>query len=410
MDANAITISESEKHTNSRVIALLTVAHIINDSYMSLYPPLIPLMMPVLGMNIAEAGLLSTIFSVTSSLSQLAFGLFTDRIGSRFFIFMGPFIAGSFMSLVGIIHNYAILALCIAIAGLGVAAFHPPSSSIVGTVRKERRGSTMSIFVLGGNIGISIMPLVVVPVALAFGLSSTLFLAVPAIIISIILFFTAPPVKANKRARSESFSTSVKANPLAFTSLLGTVAFRSFAFFSLTTYLPKLLHDQGFSPVSAGGYVSILMLSGAVGGLIGGFLSDRLGRKPVIAGSLSASVPFLWLFLVTSGFVKVLFLILAGLCLLAPFSVTVVAAQEIFPNSKATASSISMGFGLGLGGIGIGIVGHVASIFGLPQAIGFVSMLPIIAAAFALGLPGKSKIKAKTKETGGIVEYVSVND
>jgi FSR family fosmidomycin resistance protein-like MFS transporter len=84
-----------------------------------------------------------------------------------------------------------------------------------------------------------------------------------------------------------------------------------------------------------------------------------------------------------------LWLALAGTSLLASFSVTVVAAQEIFPDNKSMASSLAMGFGLGLGGLGVGFLGHLASIIGLDRTIWFISFLPLVAAAFAVGLPGK---------------------
>jgi FSR family fosmidomycin resistance protein-like MFS transporter len=71
--------------------------------------------------------------------------------------------------------------------------------------------------------------------------------------------------------------------------------------------------------------------------------------------------------------------------------VAVVAAQQIFPDNRATASSLALGFGLGLGGLGVGLISIVADKFGLgiEQTLFYVSFLPIVAAAFALGLPGK---------------------
>jgi len=387
--AHIIDETDGRSGPSNSTLFLLTASHTINDSYMSLFPPLLPaFIMPALGLSISEVGWLATVFAVTSSLAQLAFGVLTDRIGGRFLIVLGPLIASVFMSSIGLIHSYTLLAFAIAMAGLGVAAFHPPSSSTAGSVARHKRGRMMSVFVLGGNIGFAIMPPVAVWLVSRFGLSSTPLLAIPGILVSVLLFFKAPAVKAVRHTASRSFSEMVRANPGSFASLLGTVAFRSFAFFSFTTFLPKLLHDQGFSPIAAGAFLSILTFSGAIGGLMGGTLSDRLGRKRIIAGSLALSVPFLLMFLLSSGVLKGVFLAMAGASLLAPFSVTVVAAQEIFPDSKAIASSLALGFGLGLGGLGVGATGHLASMIGLSSAMIIISFLPLVAAVFALGLPG----------------------
>ncbi len=386
-------------HTSNATIALLTASHVVNDSYMNLFPPLLPFIIPALGLTISEAGWLAAIFSVTSSLSQLAFGFFTDRVGGRFFVFLGPLIAGIFMSAIGMIHSYKLLAFAIAMGGLGVAAFHPPASSTAGSVAHEKRGKMMAIFVLGGNIGIAIMPLVAVRLVTAFGLTVTPVLAIPGMLVSVLLYFKLPALAVNRTSKGQSFSAAVRANPSSFVSLLGTVSFRSFAFFSFSTFLVKLLIDQGYTPILASLYLSILSFSGAIGGLIGGSLSDRLGRKPVIAGSLALSVPFLQLFMVTNGPLKAVWLALAGASMLAPFSVTVVAAQEIFPSSKAVASSLALGFGLGLGGLGAGTTGYLASSIGLSKAITLVSFLPIVAALFALGLPGRDvKLQLNPKD------------
>src|SRR3990172_9935752 len=98
------TVSESKSapaKSGLRTITLLSCCHIVNDSYMNLFPPLLPFIIPVMGLEISAVGWLMTCFSVTSSLSQLAIGYLTDRVGGRFFIVMGPLVAARFMSSIG---------------------------------------------------------------------------------------------------------------------------------------------------------------------------------------------------------------------------------------------------------------------------------------------------------------------
>ncbi|MEW5706721.1 MAG: MFS transporter [Actinomycetota bacterium] len=166
-------------------------------------------------------------------------------------------------------------------------------------------------------------------------------------------------------------------------------------FFSLAAFLPKYLSDLGFSAISSGMMLSILTLSGAFGGLIGGIISDNIGRKSVIAGSLACSTPFLFIFQATGGWLAGLWLFFAGAFILASFSVTVVAAQEIMPDNKAMASSLALGFGLGLGGLGVGLLGHIATAIGLEHTVLLIAFLPLVASALSLGLPGKAEARVR---------------
>ncbi|MBS3909663.1 MAG: MFS transporter [Actinobacteria bacterium] len=295
------------------------------------------------------------------------------------------------MSSIGLIDNYVLLLIVISLAGLGIAAFHPPASAIVGHTNTRNSGRAMSLFSLGGNVGFAAMPLVVAPLVAAFGLSATPVLALPGIAVAILLYRFTPRMNNPGRRVGTPFFSTVRSQLVPFVALLGTVAFRSLAFFSLITFLPILLAERGYSLVAGGAILSVLALSGALGGLLGGMLSDRFGPRPVIIGSLLAAVPFLMPALLSSGTMLIVWLGLAGASLLASFSVAVVAAQRIFPDNKATASSLALGFGLGLGGLGVGLISGVADAFGfgIEQTLFYVSFLPIVAAAFALGLPGK---------------------
>jgi len=389
MPADVEILDDSDVQSDFKTVAILGAGHTVNDSYMNFFQPLLPLIMSSLGLSITAVGFMTTFFSVTSSLSQLVIGGLTDRFGVRYFIFLGPLLAAISMSSIGLIKNYTLLIVVISLAGLGVAAFHPPASAMVGHIGGNRRGGSMSLFILGGNIGFALMPLLVVPLVYTFGLSATPVLAIPGIVVAILLYMHTPEVTLNHRPATVSFINTARIQLKPFLSLLGTVAFRSLSFFGLVTFLPILLDQRGFSPLTSGAVLSVLAFSGAFGGLLGGFVSDNLGRKPVIVTSLLLAVPFLNLALKSDSVMLIFWLALAGASLLASFSVAVVAAQEIFPDNKATASSLALGFGLGLGGLGVGLIGILADMVGLERAIFTISFLPLIAAGFALGLPGK---------------------
>ena len=50
-------------------------------------------------------------------------------------------------------------------AGIGVAAFHPEATRAVNMFSGDRKGTGMSFFTIGGNIGFALAPIVVVPLA-----------------------------------------------------------------------------------------------------------------------------------------------------------------------------------------------------------------------------------------------------
>ena len=74
--------------------------------------------------------------------------------------------------------------------------------------------------------------------------------------------------------------------------------------------------------------LSLLLVSGAIGTLLGGPLSDRVGRLRVLAATLALMTPALLIFLNSQGIVAATALSFAGFFLVSSFAVTVVMAQE----------------------------------------------------------------------------------
>jgi FSR family fosmidomycin resistance protein-like MFS transporter len=94
------------------------------------------------------------------------------------------------------------------------------------------------------------------------------------------------------------------------------------------------------------------------------------------------TTPFLCGFILTEGILSIMFLSLAGMALLASFSVTVVTAQEILTKNQAMASGLMLGFGIGIGGLGVALIGLFADYVSLNYAIYLLIALPFLGGSF----------------------------
>jgi FSR family fosmidomycin resistance protein-like MFS transporter len=131
----------------------------------------------------------------------------------------------------------------------------------------------------------------------------------------------------------------------------------------------------------------VLLASGAVGVLIGGYLADRLGARKVVALSLFFFAPAIGLFLLIPMPASLIFALLAGLFGEASLPVTLVMAQELLPRNVGMASGLILGLAFVAGGIGVSITGLVADQYGLYFALMTLTVLPLVAALLCLRLP-----------------------
>ena len=374
---------------------LLASTHFLVDGYGNIYPPLLPLLIPRLGLSLAAAGVLQMCFQMANSVAQLGFGHVADRWRPRALIMYGPIAAVVLLSLIGLARNAWLLAAVLVLGGLGGAAFHPPAAATVYRISDDRRKAfAMAFHITAGSLGFSLGPLLFAPFAGRFGLMWTPVLMVPGIILLAVILRHVPAVERLPDHRHGGGLSALRPYAKELSLLYLIVVLRTLASLSFATFMPVMLTRRGVSVGAAGGAVAVYLFATSLGGFIGGSLADRWGARRMIIGSLVAAVPFLALAPTFSGWMFVAIVSIGGFLLQSTLPVNVTFGQMIAPISAATVSSLMMGFGWGTAGISVPFVGILADRIGIEHALMTMAFMPLIAATLALPLPAGRRASA----------------
>jgi FSR family fosmidomycin resistance protein-like MFS transporter len=378
-------------------VLLLASTHFVVDGYGNIYAPLLPLLIPQLGLSLAAAGTLQMCFQMANSVAQLGFGRLADHWRPRVLVIVGPVVAVAVLSLIGLAPNVWALGAILVIGGLGGAAFHPPAAALVHRLSGARKGLAMSVHITGGSLGFSLGPLLFAPFAERAGTVWTPVLMVPCLIVLALFLRRVPPIEQmREHDASEGFAAlRPYAKPLSL--LYGIVVLRTLASLSFATFVPVMLTRRGVSVAAAGSAAAAYLFASGIGGFLGGPSADRWGARRVIIVSLVASVPFLAAAPLFSGWTFVLVLAIGGLLLQSTLPVNVTFGQTVAPISAATVSSLMMGFAWGTGGLSVPFVGMLADRIGIERALTIMAGMPLIAATLALPLPSGKLVPAASR-------------
>lgn len=370
-----------------RTLAGFAAAHFVNDIYASFLAPLLPLVVTKFNLTLTLAGLLATIFTASSALSQPLFAILADRMPRRTLVALGPTLTVVGMGLLGLAPSYLAMVGVLLIAGIGTASFHPAAASSAGTVSQEQRGLGVSLFVTGGELGFSSGPIVIALVVSSLGLGSTALVAVPGLLLCLGLWWFVARQPTIRVARTGGLHADLRRVWRSLAVLYLIVVCRSIIITSYVTFLPLLIRVRGGSLIAGGAAVFLLGGMGALGGLIGGILSDRFGRRGILLASFLLGAPMLLIFIVSNAPWAYVFLALGGFSLYLSAAVTIVMGQDLMPRQVSVASSIVMGLAWGTAGLALTGVGALADAIGLAHALTILLALAGVALAAGFIIP-----------------------
>jgi FSR family fosmidomycin resistance protein-like MFS transporter len=363
-------------------VATIAGGHAVHDTYTAFLPPLLPYFVDKFALTNTAAGVLAACLQLPSLL-QPFIGHLADRTTLRWIVILGPAVTGTAMSFLGWAPSYAALALLLIVAGVSVASFHATAPVAVGYLSGNRLGRGMGFWMVGGEVGRTIGPLVVVGVLAVMSIRSMASLSLVAIATSFVLFIRLRDVPLRTRDDGEQvpWRPAVQAM-LGLMVLLGTlVALRSMMVMATTLFLPIYLTDNATSLWVAGIALSIVEAAGIAGAFAGGWTSDQVGRRAVlIFGQIAAPLALL-AFLGSDGWIRVAILPLIGFSLLAVPPVLMAVVQESFPQSRALANGVYLSMNFAIRSVAAIAYGAFADTYGLTTA------MYVAAVAMFVGLP-----------------------
>lgn len=377
----------------NRFVWLAALGHLFTDLNQGAVPALLPFFISEYQLSYASAAGLVAALSIASTVIQPVFGFYADRLSKPWLIPAGVAVAGCGVAFCTLLPDYWFAVSMIVLSGIGIAAFHPEGARLVHNHAGDRKATGMSVFAVGGQMGIALGPIMAAAVVSAWGLRGTAFLAIPFVLMAAFL--------AVQLAGAGGGHAAAKAVPGArtgeeqrdrwgpFAIVTGVVILRSIIFYGLNTFIPLYwIHIYQQSATTAGTALSIMFGAGVVGTLWGGRLADTYGHRRVVLAGYVALIPLLVLLVqLRDVVVATALLIPIGIVLLSTYSPLVVMGQHFLPNRVGLASGITLGVAISIGGIVAPLLGHVADGYGLPSALTVLSFLTVPAVLLTLMLP-----------------------
>lgn len=361
-----------------RSIILLSVGHACVDVYQGAVASLVPFFVAERAYGYAAVSGIVLAASLLSSVAQPLFGALTDRWALPWLLPVSTVLAGLGIALSGLSGSYALTLAFVAVAGIGVAAYHPEAAR---TARAVSGGShtAMGWFLLGGNLGLAAAPVLVAAVVAVGGLRWSPLLIVPALAGSVlclpVLRALADPVRTTPTAASHRAGD----DKASFLKLSLAVVCRSVVFVGLSAFIALHAQQRTTGGTAAGTAALVLLyLGGAAGTVVGSRLANRWDRITIVR----------WSYLITVGAVAGVVLVpgpalypcvaLASAGLYVPFSLQITLAQDYLPSRVGTASGVTLGLTVSIGGITSPLIGTLADHTSLRTALTPLIVLPAL--------------------------------
>lgn len=351
------------------LLAWFSLGHMANDWAPSTIWIVAPAVALAMDLSPAEVGLLITIVSVGSALGYFPAGLLADRVANRGRLLLGTFwwVAAGYLA-ASFAPGFWTLALMLAVAGLGDAAWHPIATGVLAQSQPTRRAHALGIHAMTGTFAEVLAPLSIGFLLVWFDWRVAMQIsAIPAILMGIAFIRIADSVPRSPHHAISLADLRTLWNIWRVPRGLGVMAMVSvynMALMAILAMTPLFLQRvHGLSLAQTGAVFSAMVLVGALFQPLVGRLSDATGRKPVfVVGTMAAGLACLAVAWSTTLGAAVLALIAAVAALYGIRSSVLASALEFGEQREATTLGLAFMLLDGVGALGAALAGAVGSL------------------------------------------------
>lgn len=387
---------EEAPETVRAPITFLATAHIVNDAYGTVYPVLIPLLMVMLHWSVTVATLAGAIGWMGQA-AQPFLGRMVDARPGRYYVALALFVISVAVLAEPFSRNFFLFLAVILVATLASSLFHPPALAQIG--QDSRKSQFMPVFLVSGNVGRAIGPLVTSALIVLAGhhLSGAAVIALPGLVLAGVAGVMAPRFHAGaaKKTQTVPVKEVIRHRTTPLVALLGLTGTRSLVGSGLLAMLPIWFHLQGHTELKAGLYLAVLLFVGSLGNGLGGWLMTRWPRWLLFTITTAGTGITFLLFVGSTGFISLVLIGLIGLFSMATSSLNILIGQELTPESRAMGSGIALGLGNSVGALFVAILSIVAGHFGIPTALYLIGILTLITVPLSFAYGGWTQLETR---------------
>lgn len=357
--------------------------HFANDWPIAALWLIVPAAGLAMDLSPTEVGLLFTLFTVGGALAYVPAGLLADRLSNR-----GCLLAATFFwvalgyALAALAPGFWSLAILLAIAGMGNAAWHPIATGILMRVNKGARARTLGVHAVGGSFAEVLAPLSVGLLLSVLDWRAALAVSVlPTLLMGVCFLWVVRAVPAFENPRLD------RKDPMDLTRvwrsrkaarLAVTISLYNMSLTALLSMIPLYLASvHALAPATIGIIFAALLIAGVLAQPWVGSISDTLGRKPVlVTGNGLASLAILTLMLEPSFWFMIGLMALAVAALDAIRATMLAAVVDHSDRREGTTLGLAFALLDGVGAFGAVLAGVAAGLswttmFGFAAALAF---------------------------------------
>jgi len=277
-----------------RTLWLLSAAHAVNHAQAVLLPLVYLAIIGEFGVGVAAIAFLAAAGNVGSGLVQLAYGAITRYASRRSILTVGGVVFGGGMAAQALAPNFGTFAAANVISRVGGSPQHPVGNGLLAEqFPVHRRGFAISAHIAGGNVGTVAVPLVGAWLIAGVGWRWTVVLfGVPAILIALAIFALVRETGADRAAARaygslrSAYGAVLRDHDMRLVYLSAVLGGGGRGLGVLNIFVPLYLSRViGLDDGTVALMYTVLVVGSVPAPVVAGWLSDRLGRRPLIIGA-----------------------------------------------------------------------------------------------------------------------------